>query len=272
MKSLITALLLVFGMTGFSQQQQLKTNLYSEKIQNGYNVLVDNDEFCPVSMKIDMELNNISSSSGNHKIFVVPAKTKGFVITKLQIIKPNGGGGYKTKSQQNYGDATATHPIDYSYSLPFQKGESFAVHQGYNGNFSHQNENSLDFTMPIGTEVLAARDGIVVKVVENNNQHCPDRSCASYNNYILVYHNDGTFANYVHLRLNGALVKEGDTVKQNEVIGYSGDTGWANGPHLHFMVFIQRIDSRETIQTKFKINDGNETQFLKEKVTYTKDY
>ena len=162
--------------------------------------------------------------------------------------------------------------MDYSYSLPFQKGNSYTIHQGYNGNFSHQNENSLDFTMPIGTEILAAREGIVVKVIQNNNQNCPDKSCASYNNYILIYHNDGTFSNYVHLKQNGALVKEGDVVNQDDLIGYSGDTGWANGPHLHFMVFIQRLESRETLKTKFKINDGKTVQFLKEKTTYTKDY
>ena len=126
--------------------------------------------------------------------------------------------------------------------------------------------------MPIGTEILAAREGIVVKVIQNNNQNCPDKSCASYNNYILIYHNNGTFSNYVHLKQNGALVKEGDVVNQDDLIGYSGDTGWANGPHLHFMVFIQRLESRETLKTKFKINDGKTVQFLKEKTTYTKDY
>lgn len=273
MKALSSALLLIFSIASFcQQQQQLKTKLYNEKIQNGYNVLVDNDEFCPVSMNIDLELTNMTSSNGNHKIFVIPAKTKGFVITQLQIVKPNGGGGFKTKSQANYGDATVTQTKDYQYSLPFQKGESFAVHQGYNGNFSHQNENSIDFTMPTGTEITAARDGVVVKVVENNDQGCADRSCASFNNYILIYHNDGTFSQYVHLKLNGALVNEGDVVKENDLLGYSGATGWANGPHLHFMVFIQRIDKPETLRTKFKINNGNESQFLKEKSTYTRNY
>ena len=126
--------------------------------------------------------------------------------------------------------------------------------------------------MPIGTEILAARDGVVVKVVENNNQACPERSCAQFNNYITIYHNDGTFASYVHLRQNGAVVQEGDLVKENDLIGYSGFTGFANGPHLHFMVFIQRIESRETVKTKFKINDGKEIQFLNEKVDYRKNY
>ena len=269
MKFLFSAVLLVVCSSSFAQ---LKTKLYSEKIDNSFNLLVDNDEFCPISIKIDLELTNMSSSNGNHKIFVVPAKTKGFLISKIQAIKPNGGGGYKTKSQANYGDSTISNPIDYNYSLPFQKGQSFIIDQGYNGTFSHQNENSLDFTMPIGTEITAARDGVVVKVVENNDQSCANKSCASFNNYILIYHNDGTFSQYVHLKKEGALVQEGDQIKENDVIGYSGNTGWANGPHLHFMVFIQQIEKQVTLKTKFKINEGTKSEILKAKQEYTRNY
>jgi murein DD-endopeptidase MepM/ murein hydrolase activator NlpD len=273
MKYLVSFLSLLFSVAGFAQQQQqLRTKLYSEKNPNGYTVFADNDEFCPVSMMIDMELTNMSSTNGNHKVFVIPAKTKAFAITTLVVLKRNGGGGFKTKSQQNYGDATVLSPAPYIYSLPFPGGKAFTVDQGYNGNFSHQNENSLDFSMPIGTEVSASRGGIVVKTVDNNNQNCPDKSCAAYNNYILIYHNDGTFSQYVHLKQNGALVHEGDIVKENDIIGYSGDTGWANGPHLHFMVFIMRIDTRETLKTKFKINDGKESQYLKQRIEYRRYY
>ena len=269
MKSIVSVLFLIFSISCFSQ---IKKNVYHEKTENGYKVLADNDEFCPISILIDFELTNLSSSNGNHKIFVVPAKTKGFVITTLQQVKPNSGGGFKTKSKANYGDSTLTAPADYNYSLPFQKGNSFSIFQGYNGSFSHQNENSLDFTMPIGTSILVARDGIVVKVVENNNQNCADRSCAAFNNYILLYHNDGTFSQYVHLKQNGAVVEEGDSVKENDLIGYSGNVGWSNGPHLHFMVFIQHIDKPETLKTKFKINDGKESAILKEKTEYIRNY
>ena len=269
MKSIVSVLFLIFSISCFSQ---IKKNVYHEKTEKGYNVLADNDEFCPISIKIDFELTNLSSSNGNHKIFVVPAKTKGFLITSMELIKPNVRAEFKIKSLSNYGDSNLTEPAVYNYSLPFQKGNSFSIFQGYNGSFSHQNENSLDFTMPIGTSILAAREGIVVKVVENNNQNCADRSCAAFNNYILLYHNDGTFSRYVHLKQNGAVVEEGDIVKENDLIGYSGNVGWSNGPHLHFMVFIQRIDKEETVKTKFKINDGKESAYLIEKATYTRNY
>jgi hypothetical protein len=269
MKSIFCVFLLLYSFACFSQ---LKARIYNEKIENGYKIVADNNEFCPVSMKIDLELTNLSSSDGNHKIFVIPAMTIGFSITTLQLIKTNAAAGFKTKSLASYGDSTSTDPMEYNYALPYQKGKSFKVDQGYNGSFSHQNENALDFTMPIGTEIVAARGGIIVKVVENNNRNCPEKSCAAFNNYVLVYHNDGTFSKYVHLKLNGIVVQEGDLVKENDLIGYSGNTGWSNGPHLHFMVFFQRIDAVETIKTKFKINDGKEVRFLFEKETVAKNY
>lgn len=269
MKSIIAVLLLIFSLPCFCQ---IKTTIYNEKVENGFKILANNDEFCPASIKIDFELTNLSSSDGNHKIFVIPAKTKGFVITILHSVKANSATGFKIKSQSNYGDSNLKAPLDYTYSLPFEKGNSFAIYQGYNGSFSHQNENSLDFSMPVGTGIVAARDGIVVRVVENNNQSCEEKSCAAYNNYILLYHNDGTFSEYIHLKQNGVLVQEGDVVKENDLIAYSGNTGWSNGPHLHFMAFIQRLEKPETLKTKFKINDGKESIFLKEKVAYTRNY
>ena len=269
MKQVISFLILWVSVASFSQ---IKVNVYNEKIENGFRILADNDEFCPVSMQLDFELTNFSSSNNLDQVVVIPAKTKGFPITKLLMIKANTQSNYKIKSVNNYGDTNAKDFVDYTYSLPFQTGKSFKVFQGYNGVFSHQNENSLDFTMPIGTPILAARDGLVVKVVQEFNQNCPDKSCAEFNNYILVYHNDGTFAKYVHLKRHGVVVKEGDSVKENDLIGYSGNTGWSSGPHLHFMVYAQRISSIETLKTKFKINDGSEATLLEEKTSYSRNY
>lgn len=266
-----TFFLLTF-LTCLNVSSQIKLVISNETIENGYKILAENKEFCPVSVKIDITLKNLSSTNGNNKVFVIPAQTKNFEITKLQIIKPNNEYSFSTQTLSNYGDHFLTKFDDYAYSLPFKKGESYKVDQGYNGNFSHQNESSLDFTMPIGTEILASRGGIVIKVVKKNNINCAEKKCAEYNNYVLIYHNDGTFAKYIHLKKDGIIVKEGDSINENDLIGYSGNVGWSNGPHLHFMTYFQRMDKIETIKTQFKINDGKELVFLKEKSVYLKNY
>ena len=112
----------------------------------------------------------------------------------------------------------------------------------------------------------------MVEVINSNNQNCADISCAKYNNKILILHNDGTFADYSHLKYNGAVVKKGEVVKKGQLIGYSGETGFSSGPHLHFAVFINRLDGERTfIKTLFKTSESNGT-YLEEGKSYTKIY
>ena len=93
-----------------------------------------------------------------------------------------------------------------------------------------------------------------------------------YNNYVIIYHSDGTFAEYTHLKRNGVLANVGDKVTQGQVIASSGNTGFSSGPHLHLMVYLQKLKERQTIETKFKVGDGTKVEFLKEKETYSREY
>tara|TARA_B110000908_G_C10143541_1_gene397935 strand:+ start:462 stop:884 length:423 start_codon:yes stop_codon:yes gene_type:complete len=89
--------------------------------------------------------------------------------------------------------------------------------------------------MPIGTKIVASRAGIVIATEE---QYTDDDHTPFHENFVLIEHDDGTFARYFHLTQNGALVEVGDSVSQLEVIALSGNSGKSSaGPHLHFDVF-----------------------------------
>ena len=89
------------------------------------------------------------------------------------------------------------------------------------------------------------------------------------NNSILIYHDDGTFADYSHIKYKGSKVKVGDRVEKGKFIAESGNIGWSTAPHLHFSVFKQKIKGQETIKTKFKV--AAKEVYLKEKEFYLKD-
>ncbi len=93
--------------------------------------------------------------------------------------------------------------------------------------------NGLDVSAPIGTPILAVTDG-VVKRVDNN-----DRSAWAkyqYGKYVVIDHGNNISTLYAHL--SKQLVGVGEKVRQGDVIGYSGKTGYATGPHLHLGVYL----------------------------------
>jgi murein DD-endopeptidase MepM/ murein hydrolase activator NlpD len=114
--------------------------------------------------------------------------------------------------------------------------------------------------MKEGSAVYAIRDGKVVKVVDIHNRSCPDASCMQYNNLVTIQHEDGTFADYAHLKKNSARVSLGEDVPMGTHLADSVNTGWTTGPHLHLVVYKPAIQKRKTIPTLFKIRDHQSAQ------------
>ncbi len=92
--------------------------------------------------------------------------------------------------------------------------------------------NGLDIGAPIGTSVYAAEDGIV-ETVDNNDKNYYRKY--QYGKYVLIKHNNNMATLYAHL--SKQVVGAGDVVKRGDLIGYSGNTGYSTGPHLHFGVY-----------------------------------
>jgi murein DD-endopeptidase MepM/ murein hydrolase activator NlpD len=155
------------------------------------------------------------------------------------------------------------------YVLPYPVGKTYTCTQGYVGRTYHQGVfgYAVDFSMPIGSAVTAARGGIVSFIEES----FPDGDYGlGEENLIVIRHADGTYGRYVHLTKNGALVSVNQTVAQGDIIGLSGSSG-GGGPHLHFDVTKdcpQR--SCQTIPICFK-NTKPHPYGLETGVSYTAD-
>lgn len=94
--------------------------------------------------------------------------------------------------------------------------------------------NGVDFRASRGTPVKSALGG-VVKAIGNTDAQ---RGCYSYGKWVLVDHPNGLTSLYAHLDLVKA--GPGQNVAEGEIIGYSGATGYATGPHLHFTLYASQ--------------------------------
>ena len=154
------------------------------------------------------------------------------------------------------GDPELELDVDHLYSFPFPTGSKYKLAQGYNGKYTHRNHCALDLCMNTGTKVCAARGGEVVQIKANSKLGGKDIKFRNQANFIIIMHDDGSIAKYVHLKYNGVKVKLGQKVVQGEFIGLSGNTGMTSGPHLHFEVFAPERGKRmKSIPVKFVSRD-----------------
>lgn len=268
MKFIITLFILSSSFYAYSQKN-IKVKIYYEKHKDGWTLYADNSEFCPVSFNFNYELDNIRLSE-NEKTKVVPANSKRFLITELDIINKRKASHFNYRYKVNRGNHLILNfDNNYGYTLPFAMDKAFKVSQGYNTTRSHEGIHAIDFSMPVGTPICAAKGGVVVESIESNTKRCKTVECAKYNNKIVVYHpDDNTFGAYLHLKFNGSLVEVGQQINKGDQIGYSGNTGYSTGPHLHFEVYQQEMQRKQTIPTKFRISGDGELEYLREKKKY----
>ena len=99
----------------------------------------------------------------------------------------------------------------------------------------------MDISAPRGTKVIATADGVILFAGRESG----------YGRLVSIEHKFGVSTRYGHL--HRILVKKGQRVKRNDVIGYVGATGRATGPHLHYEV---RLNGRPLNPLRFFQNVG----------------
>lgn len=230
-------------------------------------LFANNHKLYPFSLTFNFELKGLRLLDDLPEVFVLPPETDTFQLATFSIPERRSWS-YKYSYGYYSGDANAIHNENQLYLLPFKEHQTYLLSQGYFGEESHMNENALDFTMPEGTEICAARGGKVVDIKEDSNQGCPNSSCNEMGNFVKILHDDGTMADYFHLQQNGALVELGETVEAGDIIALAGDTGWASGSHLHFIVYKASANGRVSIPTLFKTQNSASGEYLKEDKKY----
>lgn len=157
------------------------------------------------------------------------------------------------------GVVDADHDDTYEYRLPYADEQSYPVIQGYAARLSHRGAEqfTVDFGMPTGTPVHAAREGIVVLAEDSHESGCWSDECARLANFVVVLHADGTTGEYFHLQHASIEVRVGDRVRRGQLLARSGNTGYSTAPHLHFGVYrTERDGGTQSVAVRFVTREG----------------
>lgn len=129
----------------------------------------------------------------------------------------------KAAQAQSNSNIPIKFPVDFSNLVSISSPYGYRQ-DPFTGKFKMH--RGIDIASAAGTKVVASGSGMVTKCARTR----------SYGNYVIVKHRKNVKTLYAHLL--ALVVKEGDSVRQGQVVGYVGKSGRATGYHLHFEILI----------------------------------
>ncbi len=139
---------------------------------------------------------------------------------------PGGKVGYFDADGISLRKAFIRDPVHFSHvSSRFNLNRMHPIHK------RKMPHRGIDYAAARGTPVQAAGDGKVISATRNE----------ASGKFIVLQHGERYTTKYLHLSNFAKNIKRGATVKQGQVIGFVGSTGWATGPHLHYEFLVAGI-------------------------------
>jgi Peptidase family M23 len=223
--------------------------------EGGVTLVANNRYYCPVELAFQLSrVENLAADAPRFGDRVLAPRGE----TELAVLKRARGEremSFLYDFQYILGDPTTQHAPREPYRLPFALAKSFRVSQAPPMQITHldvASADAIDFVMPVGTPLYAARAGTVVEVASDFYDAGLDPSVDGPRaNIVKVLHDDGTLALYAHLNWNSIRVLPGQHVARGEYLADSGNTGFSSGPHLHFVVQMNKHGAVVSVPVRF---------------------
>lgn len=220
---------------------------------NGIELVAINECRCAVEFGVRTRGSDGSEHAG--RAVVAPRSER----VLIEVPAPPGTGEIRFDYGYVIGDPAASHAPPGPYRAPFAQAQSFTVTQAPPDQITHKDagsRNAIDFAMPVGSAVHAAREGVVINVAHKFFRGGTTQEVRDEANFVQILHDDGTTAVYAHLQLDTVRVRPGQRVQSGEYIADSGNTGYSSGPHLHFVVLRNAGLRSESVPVTFAGSAG----------------
>ena len=218
-----------------------------------------NNIWGPVELELRLhDAENVTPDPPLPARLVLPGQTEKRLL-KIHATDPHKGFSFRLSYQQMIGPPLDQLPAEVNYYPPFPLGLEFPISQGFDEDITHDkppNQYAVDIVMPIGTPILAARAGRVMDMEDDFHGAAQKESYLARSNQIRILHDDGTMAVYAHLQPNSLRVRLGTKVNRGQWIANSGNTGFSNGPHLHFVIQLNAGMTLESLPFRFVTPTG----------------
>lgn len=243
-------------------------------------LVAENDGPAPITVYVTLSGSNYASDKAWPQTVIVPPQTALPLGRVYSADRSAGGYNFLFRYSHHFGRVDAVHDAAAAYRLPYPDGHAYSVTQAYGGRLtSHNNRENLyaiDFAMPVGTPVVAARGGVVIDATTRHTEGGFDIRFLDKANTVAIAHDDGTVAEYAHLTHGTDFVKLGQRVAAGEVIGHAGNTGYSSGPHLHFIVSKPAVAegkvTRQSVPVTFYGNEPAVRFTAQQGVTFAASY
>lgn len=218
-------------------------------------LVAQNTFYAPIQLAFRIKsMSNVSADTPRDGFRMLPPRSETAVLV---IAKERPGAELSIEYDFQFlpGQPGAEHNPSQPYRLPYALASAVRVSQAYPDSITHGDQSAvhaIDFVMPIGTDVFAAREGVVIEVASDFFENGTDLGVNGPRaNVVRVLHDDGTMSLYGHLNWNSIRVRPGQRVARGEYLADSGNTGFSTGPHLHFVVQRNKGGALESVPVEF---------------------
>ena len=160
---------------------------------------------------------------GYGKILAAEFVNQGSRYRAVYYADTDGNGSYYGESGQSLHKAFLRAPVEFS-----RISSNFSAARFHPIEKRMMPHRGIDYVAPTGTPVLASGDGRILKATRTEPN----------GNFIVIDHSGNIETKYLHLSRFASGIAAGSRVRQGQVIGYVGSTGWATAPHLHYEFLV----------------------------------